>query len=433
VPGRRAHDEMMRPMCRHLRRASRPSVALAFPATSRSRLQSSSSQTVADAHLHDREGQRRVWRWGCGVSSLPERVQNFEGVTAAACGSNHSAFVSDGLLHTFGSNTDQQLGRATTESTDPAPGLVDVRDGDGRRLRVVSVALGGRHAAAVTQGGLLWTWGWAGSLWQGAGAVGLGTRGSFGTPQVVAQLAEQGEAVRHVACGDMHTLVLTASGRVFSTGRGQFGRLGRGSISDELEFEELDYFRNYWGSILSPGKVDIVRVDAGHSFSACMSAAGELWVWGKNDCGQLGLGSGEMQHRDAHAKYPVLVRSLAMEGQRIVDFACGENHVIALSSSGVIYEWGNQQFLEPTPVTLQSRYSSSVGEMRRVVAGKGFSCAVTNEGQLYTWGSKSSGCLVTETVSDYVSLPTPVSPEVFGHRKVLDVAACGSRCLAVTE
>merc|ERR1712136_502315 len=166
---------------------------------------------------------------------------------------------------------------------------------------------------------------------------------------------------------------------------------GRGSISVELEFEELDYFRNYWGSILSPGKVDNVRVDAGHSFSARMSAAGELWVWGKNDCGQLGLGS------------------------------------------GVIYEWGNQQFLEPTPVTLQSRYSSSVGEMRRVVAGKGFSCAVTNEGQLYTWGSKSSGCLVTETVSDYVSLPTPVSPEVFGHRKVLDVAACGSRCLAVTE
>ncbi|GKV03442.1 hypothetical protein SLEP1_g15737 [Rubroshorea leprosula] len=37
-----------------------------------------------------------------------------------------------------------------------------------------------------------------------------------------------------VAAGEAHTLALTGDGRVFSWGRGMFGRLGTGSEADEL-------------------------------------------------------------------------------------------------------------------------------------------------------------------------------------------------------
>uniref|UniRef100_A0A7I4F9M2 Uncharacterized protein n=1 Tax=Physcomitrium patens TaxID=3218 RepID=A0A7I4F9M2_PHYPA len=41
--------------------------------------------------------------------------------------------------------------------------------------------------------------------------------------------------VVQVAAGEAHTLALTASGSVYTWGRGQFGRMGMGVFQDELE------------------------------------------------------------------------------------------------------------------------------------------------------------------------------------------------------
>ena len=35
-----------------------------------------------------------------------------------------------------------------------------------------------------------------------------------------------------------HTLVLTTDGHLYATGKGDFGRLGRGDTADEIEFHE---------------------------------------------------------------------------------------------------------------------------------------------------------------------------------------------------
>ena len=37
-------------------------------------------------------------------------------------------------------------------------------------------------------------------------------------------------------------------------------------------------------------------------------------------------------------RFPRLVRSLPSDGHRIVDFACGEHHVVVLTSEGVLFE-----------------------------------------------------------------------------------------------
>lgn len=71
---------------------------------------------------------------------------------------------------------------------------------------------------------------------------------------------------------------------------------------------------------------------------------------------QLGGGLESVVSPSAAARYPRMIRSLPLEGHRVVDFACGEHHVVALTSAGAIYEWGNRQYLEPQPVSLPSRY-----------------------------------------------------------------------------
>eukprot|EP00439_Symbiodinium_sp_Y106_P024978 s6741_g3.t1 len=274
-------------------------------------------------------------------------------------------------------------------------------------LAVRQVALGAYHSACVCEDGSLWTW------------------GDSGCNQAFDCLKAQ------------HTLVLTTDGHLYATGKGDFGRLGRGDTSDEIDFHEIDYFEHTNDSILSPGEeAKIVKIGAGQNFSAAMSQQGELWVWGRNDYGQLGLGeeamgdmySAEPWHdlrlpfvvllacgglpegvRDDNGqeRFPRLVRSLPSEGHRIVDFACGEHHVVVLTSDGVLFEWGDRTWLEPHRVSPP---------------------------QVRDYPHESSGCMVlgAEGPKNVVE-PTQISSEVFQHHKLLDVAAAKGRTMLIGD
>jgi len=373
------------------------------------------------------------------VSQEPTLVEEFQGVTAAACGSNHSAFVVDGQLYTYGSNKYDQLGREVGEGASsgigaaPAPVLLEMEEG--QRLGIQQVALGAFHSAAVTEDGALWTWGWGGSFWHGAGALGHGTRVTAASPTLVNMFLEKGEKIRQVVCGLQHTLVLTSEGRLFTTGKGDFGRLGRGDTHDELEFVEIDYFLQSDDSVLHPGEpTTITKVGAGSNFSAAMSEQGELWVWGRNDYGQLGLGEEAMGDMYSAERFPRLVRNLAVESHHVIDFACGEHHIVALTKEGDIFEWGDRKWLEPHHVSLPSQYRESLKGIVKVEAGGKYSFALTGDGSLYVWGQKASGCLAQgkECPKTLVE-PTPVSPAMFGHQRVIDIVASKSRCLAITH
>merc|ERR1712050_658114 len=114
--------------------------------------------------------------------------------------------------------------------------------------------------------------------------------------------------------------------------------------------------------------------------------------------------------------YPRLVRSLAAEGQKVVDFACGEHHLVVLTDGGALYEWGDRMWLEPHPVTLPARYrEDGLKDVVKLAAGDKCSFALTKDGTIYSWGTKSSGCLALGPDSPKkVVEPTPISAEVFG-------------------
>lgn len=383
---------------------------------------------------------RRLWRWGATDSGFltqaeaPEKstspsLEAEKGIETAACGSSHSAFVAGGRLYAYGSNKYSQLGREISGASTQEPVQIEMD------LAVRQVALGAYHSACVCEDGSLWTWGWGGGFFHGAGALGLGHRDSATTPQKVEQFTQHGQKISSVACGAQHTLVLTTDGHLYATGKGDFGRLGRGDTSDEIDFHEIDYFEHTNDSILSPGEeAKIVKIGAGENFSAAMSQQGELWVWGRNDYGQLGLGEEAMGDMYSAERFPRLVRSLPSDGHRIVDFACGEHHVVVLTSEGVLFEWGDRTWLEPHRVSSPQVDDEDFRDIVKVAAGDKYSFALTASGKLFTWGSKSSGCMVlgTEGPKNVVE-PTQISSEVFQHHKLLDVAAAKGRCLAISE
>lgn len=393
---------------------------------------------------------RRVWRWGTSsaeigpaaeqvaeVSEKPLLVENMTGVTRGACGVSHGAIIADGCLYTYGSNKEHQLGRKTEDPSDKCtgapPGIVPFKLED-RDLNVVSVDVGAYHSLAITQGGALWAWGWGGSFWSGAGAFGSGSRKTAEEPILISKFHEAGEEVRQVACGKQHSIVLTTEGRLYTTGKGDHGRLGRGEVTDELDWEEMMYFTQCNDSLLAPEEqTTVVKVDAGNNFTAALSASGELWVWGRNDYGQLGQGEGAVEDVDSAAKYPQLVRSLPLEGHRVIDFACGEHHVVVLTAAGSIYEWGDRMWLEPHPVSLPARYQEGLKDIIKVAAGEKCSFALSSSGILYSWGQSASGCLALgKDCPESIVQPTAIPAETFDHQPVVDIIAAKGRCLAVT-
>ena len=88
--------------------------------------------------------------------------------------------------------------------------------------------------------------------------------------------------VRQVSCGKHHTLVLTGIGIVFSFGVGNQGQLGIGSIESRERPTIVEVLEGLFVS----------QVSAGGWHSLALTDGGDVYVWGWNNYGQLGLPSG---------------------------------------------------------------------------------------------------------------------------------------------
>ncbi|KAL4624297.1 RCC1 domain-containing protein 1 isoform X2 [Arapaima gigas] len=82
-----------------------------------------------------------------------------------------------------------------------------------------------------------------------------------------------------LALGLEHAVLLTASGSVYTWGLGSHGQLGHGELERE---EEPRVVEALWG-------VAMAQVAAGGWHSATISTGGDLYMWGWNESGQLGM------------------------------------------------------------------------------------------------------------------------------------------------
>ena len=119
------------------------------------------------------------------------------------------------------------------------------------------------------------------------------------------------EALSRVACGAYHTVAVARSGRVFSYGWGQHGRLGHGDQHDRhapaeiacglFRRERLAASREASEQQVGAPPVRVTEVAAGTSHTLFLSDAGEAYACGHGGSGRLGLGDA------VGAKSPTLV------------------------------------------------------------------------------------------------------------------------------
>jgi alpha-tubulin suppressor-like RCC1 family protein len=150
------------------------------------------------------------------VLTRVEGALSFVGVSAE---NNHTAAITHaGELFTWGCGRDGRLGHGDEQHRlGPTPVQFFLRG-----KRVVAVAAGSYHTAAVTQGGEHYFWG---------DAVACGVDEDVSTPIRVGG-ALLGERVVAVTAGHAHTAVLPAAGAVYTFGGGDDGQLGQSDYDD---------------------------------------------------------------------------------------------------------------------------------------------------------------------------------------------------------
>ncbi|QKG54962.1 RCC1-like domain-containing protein [Hymenobacter sp. BRD67] len=193
-----------------------------------------------------------------------------------------------------------------------------------------------------------------------------------------------------LAVGGYHTVAVRADGSLWAWGRNDAGQLGLGSTSDQTSPQRVGTATTW------------VSAAAGTSHTVAVRADGTLWAWGNNDAGQLGLGT------TTSPTSPTQIGTATTWASA----AAGGYHTLAVRADGTLWAWGNNDYGQLGQGTYDSQPSpTQVGAATSWVsaaAGNLHSLAVQADGTLWVWGDNYYGQLGLGSYAGGVTSPTQV-------------------------
>lgn len=294
------------------------------------------------------------------VTGLPSDI-----VEVSATGYFSCALASSGQVWCWGINTYGQLGDRTTD-TRRAP----VR---AMGVEAVRITAGGDGVCALHGDGSISCWGRG-----DGGALGQGELRNSMTP--VGVIGLDGPALGVEGSGG-HYCARLATDSVACWGWNRNGQLGRAfDGSNELVPTPVE-----------PRGLANVRLASAGGRHTCVRAGDSMACWGWNMFGQLGNGTGP----DTHT--PVIVGGLDSPAD---DLSAGGSHTCALLESGDVYCWGGNAMGQlGVGDTMErgapARVSGFTAGVLQVSTGDFHTCAALSTGDVACWGGNFEGQLGT--------------------------------------
>jgi len=250
-------------------------------------------------------------------------------VEMAALGHDHTLVIEKGtgVLFSFGNDSRGQVSgnNGGSNGNDNSNGNCNSKL---TRLdlgsQVVHVAAGLFHSAAVTADGELVTFGCS-KFGQSFSRV-KSTDETTGMKDVKRWKPDDGSRIVKVACGRSHTICLDDRGRVYSMGNNKYGQLGRRIAGDSNSASRTGTGSQKKSTsdgkmklVIFPNDEKCIDIDCGwhHSITLVADDSGNngidietstfstsstsLYGFGRNDKGQLGIGSEGSEHTKANA------------------------------------------------------------------------------------------------------------------------------------
>ena len=293
-------------------------------------------------------GRGQVYAWGKAKSGslglgpevtetvgTPARVTvlaDEDVVSVRAFADTSGALTAKGDLFLWGNNDGGKIS-ADQESAKFYPFKVDGLED----VNIVDFGVGSKHGMVLDDKGRVYTWGWGGSFFAGAGALGHGNKADCTEPTLLQMFVDEGVKITQIACGGRHAVALDDEGMVWTWGQGEYGRLGHGGSSDITEPEPLEFFEE-------EGACSLVR--SGSSYCATLTKDGKVFTWGKNNDGQLGIGN-PLSMGFAMETFPREVTEGLPKDDPVVDIATGATHTLLRTAAGKALTAGMKIFNIP--------------------------------------------------------------------------------------
>ena len=211
--------------------------------------------------------------------SIPQKI-NIPLCKQIACDGFFSlCLIEKDLLYSFGYNTSGQLGLDNSNEYYNSPQLIpDLHN-------VEYIACGHDHIICKTYDNTYY--GWGSNFY---GQIGHVIFVDHKKPTLCNNFPEN---IISIKCSRSHTLLLTLEGNIYSFGDNHKGQLGLNSTLKKTNMPTL--------IINIP---EIRRIECGYYHSMCIDVNGNLWVFGENNDGQLGLDDTEPRYKPI--KHPIL-------------------------------------------------------------------------------------------------------------------------------
>jgi len=321
----------------------------------------------------------------------PVLTQGISNAVSIAAGGYHSlAVTSDGAVYAWGYNSNGELGNGGHDYNAhnlPAQ-VISPTDATQPLTGAAQVAAGANFSLALMRDGTVYAWGY-----DGYGQLGAGDTTDRSTAVQVAGPVDASRpltGVVAVAAGTYHSLALTAGGQVYAWGRNYEGELGTGDTTGHATPVTVTVAS---GDPLT----NVVSIAAGDYHSLAMTSDGQVYAWGDNDNGQLGVDDTTRRYTAVPVASP-FDATKPMTG--IVAVAGANSFSLFLSNSGTVFGTGynaNGQLgtgdttRQTVPVTVTSLAGVTVQAI--AASDDNFSLALASDGTVYAWGLNNYGQL----------------------------------------
>ncbi|XP_050092381.1 serine/threonine-protein kinase Nek8 isoform X2 [Anopheles aquasalis] len=238
-------------------------------------------------------------------------------VIGAAVGQGFTVlWTQTGALLSCGDNSLGCLGHGNTTSLLVPQQIVKLE-----RSAIVQVSCGTTHVLALTEAGIVYSWGTSSS-----GALALGKRLHTALEPERVLLPQTVQNVRELHAGPDCTILITREGDCYCCGSNAGNRLGLGrKVPETATLSKI---------CIARGRPKILAVSVAETHAAFLVEGGYLVTLGDNRYGQRGV-----EHR-SELLQSTIVRQL--ESRYIVSVQCSETYTVAITEDNCVVLWGTR-------------------------------------------------------------------------------------------
>ena len=166
-----------------------------------------------------------------------------------------------------------------------------------------------------------------------------------------------------VGQGYGNTVILKEDGTVWATGKNEYGPLGNGTTTDskkpvQVKIDENTYLEN------------VIKIDTANRTTIALTKTGEVYAWGRNYSGELGVGDKNVR------SYATKVKGINGNGylENIIDVANGESNAYAIDKNGNVYGWGNGGYNQIDDTTTAKLYPTKMSDCTDAISVSAGDC-----------------------------------------------------------